>query len=238
MKDILTILKDASPIMVLIVVIAYFLTGFIEKRLEGLANRVDDIAKVSLDLKKDLRGEERNELVAFRVAVERWEYFLQTLLFDFTMLPPSKAKIAPLYEEDKRLFLDVKVAVVKASTYLRNQDLELQLIASIEQIRRTYYPLINEALPRLIDLQAKLIPMENKLSQFEESRLQNLSVALTEKDREEHLRVQTLMTDEIKAFSGKFLAEYRSIATQMHDLKQAINHYIYRPIEHASIDKD
>ena len=134
MKDILEIIKETSPILIIIVVLAYFLRVFIEKRLEGLASRVDDIAKTSLDLKKDLRWEEGGELVAFRVAVEKWEYFLQTLLFDFSMVPPSKAKIAPLYEEDKKLFLDVRIAVVKASTYLRNQDLELQLMAAVEKI--------------------------------------------------------------------------------------------------------
>jgi len=238
MKDILEIFKETSPVLIIFVVLAYFLKGFIEKRVEGLASKFDDIAKISLDLKKDLRGEERGELVTFRVAVEKWEYLLQTVLFDFTMVSPSKAKVAPLYEEEKNLFLDVKIGIVKASIYLRNKDLELQLMAAIERIRKIYYPLINEALPRLIDLQAKLIPLENKLNQFEQSGMQDMSFAPTEKDREEHLKLQRLMTDEMRTFSEKFLKEYKSIADQMYDLKEAINHYIYRSIEHTAINEN
>lgn len=238
MKEILEILTDTPVTIIVFVVLAYFLKVFIEKRLEGLASRVEEIGKTSLDLKKGLREQERDELVTFRVAVEKWEDFLLGLLTDFTMLPPSKADIPAFYNKDKELFLEVKVAIVKAGIYLRNKDLEIQLMAAINKIRKTYYPIINQAMPKLIDLQVALMPIENKLKQFENSGMQDMAFAPTLKDREENLRLQTLMTDEISQFSESLLKEYKNIAEQMYDLKEAINQYIYRPINRTEIDQE
>jgi hypothetical protein len=215
----------------------YFIKVFLDKRLEGLAGRLEEIAKTSLEVKKDLRGEERSELVAFRVAVEKWENFLQTLLFDFSMLPPSKAQIEPLYSEDKELFLNVKIAVVKVGIYLRDEQLEQRLMAAVLHLRNTYYPLINEPLSRLIDLQSRLLPIEAKMTAFEKSGLSDMSVAPTERDREENAAIQAAMTEEMRHFSENLLGEYRSIAEQLVALKEAINQYIYRPIHEAAIDR-
>jgi hypothetical protein len=238
MKEILEIIKSASLGLLVLAAIAYFLKIYFEKRIEGLAGRIADIGKVSLDLKKSLRDEERTELLTFRVAVEKWEYLLQTLLFDFTMLAPSEAQIAPFYKEDKQLFLDVKIAVVRVSTYLRNKDLEIQLMAAINKIRNTYYPLINEAMPRLIELQATLMPLDYKLKQFDKSGMKDMLFAPTNEEREEHLKIQTLMTQEMRGFSENLLKEYRGIAEQMYELKEAVNQYIYRPVNRVDIDKD
>jgi hypothetical protein len=238
MKDILEIFKDASIGLIILVAIAYFIKIYIEKRIEGLASRIADIGKVSLDLKKGLREEERKELLTFRVAIEKWENLLQTLMFDFTMLPPSKAQIAPFYMQDKKLFLDVKIAVVKVSTYLRDKELEIQLMAAINKIRNTYYPLITEAMPRLIDLQSKLIPIGYKLKQFEKSGLTDMTYAPTTLERDEHLKNQSLMTQEMQIFSENLLREYKNIAGQMYEVKEAVNKYIYRPIHTVDIDND
>ncbi len=135
MKEILEIVKNTSIELIVLTVLIYFLKIYLEKRIERLGNRLADIGKVSLDLKKSLRNEEREELLGFRVAVEKWEYFLQTLLYDFTMLSPSKANILQFYKEDKQLFLDVRIAAVKVITYLRNKDLELKLIPALASPR-------------------------------------------------------------------------------------------------------
>jgi hypothetical protein len=245
----LEIFEKASPVLLVIVAAAYFLKVFLEKRLEGLAgraerrlervaNRVEEIAKTSLDVKKELRSAERGELVAFRVAVEKWENFLQTLLFDFSMGPPSKAKIEPLYQKDNDLFLEVKIAVVKVGIYLRDKQLEQQLMAAVLNLRKTYYPIINEPLPRLIDLQSRLLPIERKLAVFEQGGLSDMSVAPTDKDREEHAALEAQLTEEMRCFSGNLLKEYRGIAEQLVALKEAINQYIYRPIIETVINKD
>jgi hypothetical protein len=238
MKEILEIIKSTSIGILVLVVLAYFLKVYLEKRIAGLADRVADIGRLSLDLKKNLRNEERKELLDFRVAVEKWEYLLQTLLFDFTMLSPSEAEIAPFYKEDKQLFLDVRIAAVKVSTYLRDKDLEIKLMAAINKIRSTYYPIINESMPRLIDLQAALRPLEYKIKQFDESGMKDMSLAPTSEDREEHLKLQTMMTQEMQRFSERLLKEYQSIAEQTYDLKEAVNEYIYRPVNRVEVDKD
>lgn len=230
-------LKDASPGLVVTVIAVYFLKVFLEKRLEGLAGRVDEIARTSLDVKKELRGEERSELVAFRVAVEEWESFLQTLIFDFSMLPPSKAQIEPIYQKDKELFLKVKIAVVKVGIYLRDQELENRLMSAVLQLRKTYYPIVNEPMPRLIDLQTSLLPLERKLAAFEQSGFSNMAFAPTPEDRQSHLAIQTKLTEEMRLFSENLVREYRGIAEQLVALKEGINVYIYRPIHEAAIDR-
>lgn len=237
MKELLELLKDATPGLAVAAVAVYFLKVFLEKRLEGLAGRVEEIARTSLAVKKDLRGEERSELVAFRVAVEEWENFLQTLIFDFAMLPPSKALVEPIYQKDKDLFLKVKIAVVKVAIYLRDKELEQRLMSAVLQLRKTYYPLINEPMPRLIDLQASLLPIEHKMAAFEQSGFTNMAVAPTAEDRDRHAALQARLTEEMRLFSANLVAGYREIAEQLVALKEGINQYIYRPIHEAGIDK-
>lgn len=238
MKETLEILRTTSVGLLVVAAIAYFLKVYIEKRIEGLAGRTLEIAKTSLDMKKGLRTEERAELLAFRVAVETWEYSLQTLLFDFTMLAPTEAQIMPFYTADKSLFLDVKIAVVRVSTYLRNQELEQQLMAAVDKIRKTYYPLINETMPRLIDLQSRMIPLALKMKRFEESGLLDMASAPTPKDREDNLALETELTAEVSNFAQNLAKEYGSIAAQMNAVKEAVNHYLYRPVTQTRLDVD
>jgi hypothetical protein len=170
--------------------------------------------------------------------VEEWENFLQNVVFDFSMLPPSKAQLEPLYQKDKELFLKVKIAVVKVGIYLRDKPLELRLMAAVMQLRKTYYPIITEPIPRLIDLQSRLLPIERKMTAFEQSGLLATAVAPTVRDRNEHAALQARLTEEMRLFSENLLKEYRDIAEQLVALKDAINQYIYRPMEDAAIDKD
>lgn len=238
MQEIINILKKSSPAFIICVVILYFMKFYAEQRLGGLSGRIEEIAKTSLEIKKELRGEERSGLVDFRVAVEKWQDFLLTAPIDFTMMPPSEAKISSLYEKDKELFLDVKIAIIKASIYLRDEALEKQLMDTVLRIRRSYYPLINESLLPLIDIQSKLAPFEFKLKKFQESGFKDMTFAPTVKDAVEQAKLQAMMTQETSKFSEKYLQQYQKIAEQMDDLKEAINRYIYRPVEQAAVDKD
>ena len=111
-------------------------------------------------------------------------------------------------------------------------------MSAILKIRNTYYPLIGQHMPALIDLQTKLIVFETKLNKFQQSGMVDMTFAPTNEDREEHLRLETLMTGETNKFAEDFLQQYRSIAEQMSDLKDAINFYIYRPIKDTDIDRD
>lgn len=240
MKDLFDVLKEilktGSKALLVTVVVAYFLSIFLEKRLEGIAGRVEEIAKTSLEVKRELRGEERSELVTFRVAVEEWENFLQTMIFDFSVQPPSRAQVDPFYQKEKELFLKVKIAAVRVGIYLRDAELEQQLMTAVTQLRKTYYPIINEPIPRLIDLQSRLLPIEQKLAAFERSGFLNMAYAPTIKDRDEHAALQTQLTEEVRLFSESLVKEYRGITEQMADLKAAVNQYIYRPIGETAID--
>jgi hypothetical protein len=209
-----------------------------ERRADEIAKKVEEIGRTSLDVKKGLREAEREALVALRIAVDKWEYFLQSAVIDFTMMDPAQADVRTLYASDRDLFLEVRVAVVRAGTYLRRKELEEQLMNTILKIRHIYYPLINAVVPNLIDLQVQLRGIDIKLKAFEQSGMKDMNYAPTEKDREENLRLQSLMTTEVGAFRDAFLAQYRSIAEEMLTLKEGINVYIYRPIKETDIDKD
>ena len=247
MNELVQLLSTASVGLIAGVVVAYFLKVVLEKRIDSesrlaekradaAAARLADIGRTSLDFKKGLRVLERDELVAFRVAVEKWEYALQNLLFDYTMAPATDAGLPTFYATDKQLFLDVKLSIVKASTYLRDQALEIKLMGLVDRIRKTYYPLIGAAMPTLIDLQAQLMPIDMKMKQFAASNFTDLSVAPTEADRALNLQLQTAMTAEVGRFAGQLVEQYPQIATLLVELKESVNAYIYRPIEDTAID--
>lgn len=226
MEEILGLLKNSSPYLVIAAVFAYFLKVFIEKKIEGVTGRVEEIARTSLEIKKDLREEERGELTAFRVAVEKWEDFLLTGLFDYSMLTGAEAKVSSLYARDKELFLAVKLAIVRVCVYLRDKELEDRLMSAVIKIRKTYYPLINESLPVLIDVQARLTPFQCN------------TAGMTEGDRQRNIELHEIMTGEIKKFSDNVLKRWPGIAEQMLELKEIINEYVYRPIKGTAINKD
>ena len=115
MKELYELLRSASIPAILLVELAYFAKVCMDKQLTGLAAQAEEMRKISLQINKDLLAKERRELVALRVAITEWEHFLQTPLFHLSIIPPAKAQDAPLYAQDNRLFLNVKVAVVKTS---------------------------------------------------------------------------------------------------------------------------
>lgn len=238
MYDFLKNLWLESPILVVLVVMGYFLKLTIEKRIETYGDRLTEIAKTSLALKQGLRNEERKCLVRFRVALEKWEDFLLNGLADYFSQAPSQAQVESLAARDQALFLELKVQTVKACVYLRDEALELRLRGSIIAIRKLYYPIIMSVLPRLVQCQIELAPLQAKLNRFAESGCHDTASAPTEIDRANWNRLQTAATEALREFSERLTSQYRPIAEQLDSLKSAINQYIYRPIDSASVDRD
>jgi hypothetical protein len=239
------LLPGASVLAVIVTIVGYALAAYIKRRFDQidkksdlLEKRAEEIRATSLELKKDMRGEERGDLVTFRVAVEKWEDFLQRLVFDYTMAPPDKADIAGFYQEDNKLFLEVKIAVVKVGIYLRDPELERQLMGAVGKVRNTYYPLISATLPDLIDLQTQLAPIEIKRKNFANSGMTDMTYAPTAEDRDRAAALQSALTDATRTFSTQLLAQYRAVAEQLVGVKNAVNIYIYRPVTQAGLEKD
>src|SRR5690349_21518126 len=143
MEEIIELVKIGSPLALGFVVLAYLLKAFIEKKIDTVENKVTEIARTSLDIKKELRTEERGDLVDFRVALVRWEDCLLGSLTEFSCSAPSKADVNTFYALEKKLFLKVKIGAVRVSIYLRDEQLEQRLMGSIAKIRALYDPLIN-----------------------------------------------------------------------------------------------
>ena len=231
-------LRDSSPLLLCAAVLAYFVKLWIEKRIDGAEQRVTEMARTSLDIKKDLRNEERSDLVKFRVALVKWEDFLLGSLTTYTMQAPSVTTTNAFYESDTRLFLAVKVEAVKVAIYLRSEKLEDRLVGTIIKIRNLYYPLIYQTMPKLIDLQTQLIPLEVKLTKFRESGMKDMAFAPTLADLEHSKSIQGAMTVQMKEFSEAVQTQYRPIAENLDALKQEINRCIYRPIGSTALDRD
>lgn len=238
MEEMLKLLKETSPIIIILVVLAFFGKFFIEKRIEGLSNRIEEINKTSLEVKREIRSEERGELVDFRVAIEKWEYFLLNAIFDYSMNNPLEYDISDLYKQDKKLFLNVKISIVKSCIYLRNQELEQQLMNTVLNIRKTYYPIIYNFLPQIIDIQFKIKTIENKIYQFQQSGMKDMSFAPTEQDRLLYQQLQSQLTEENQKYSDTLTEKYKEIAVQLDELKDSMNQYIYRPIKETAINKE
>jgi hypothetical protein len=238
MDELLKIIGVSSPFLALIVIVGYFIKRIIEKRIDFLSNRVEEIGKTSLLIKKDLRTEERKELIDFRMALEEWQYFLQTSLFDYSIISSSNISVEKLYRSDKKYFLNVKISSVKVSSYLRNEKLETDLNDLILKIRKLYYPIINESMPSLIDIKTRLAFFENKLTKFQESGMQDMNYAPTEMDRKENNELQEMLTKEVENFSHIIIENYRQIAVLLDEIRAEVNNYLYRPIKRTEIDQD
>lgn len=229
--------KNVSPLVLGLFVLGYFLKLIIEKKIDSVETRIGDIARTSLDLKKELRNEERGDLVNFRVALVKWEDCLLGGLTDFSGRTPSQATANSFYEEERKLFLKVKIGAVRVSIYLRDEQLEQRLMGSISKIRRLYDPLINRILPQLIDCQAQLLPLESKLNKYRDSGMTDAAFAPTPQDLEMSRGIQATMTALIKEFSESLLASYPPMAEELKAMKREINAYIYRAIESEKLDR-
>jgi hypothetical protein len=227
----------ASPAVIFVVIVGYYLNAVIIKKIDGLEARVTAIVSTSLDIKKDLRNEERAVLVEFRANLMRWEDFLLRMLTEYANQSASQSESNSYYERDSKLFLDVRIAAVKASIYLRDQALERRLMASISKIRALYSPLIAEAMSQLISLQSQLIVIDIKMKKSVATGLADLSIAPTEADLQQHKIIDTQMTEVLKQFSDKLLVQYPPIAKELDELKVAINAYIYRSVDTASLSQ-
>jgi len=239
------VIPGASIFAAIVAIVGYALAAYIGRRFDQIDKKADQIEKraeeiriTSLELKKDMRGEERGELVTFRVAVEKWEDFLLRLVFDYTMTPPDKVDIAKFYNEDNTLFLEVKIAIVKVGIYLRDARLEQQLMGAVGKVRNTYYPLISQTLPSLIDLQTQLATIEIQRKNFADSGMTNMAFARTPEDRDKAAALQAALTEATRTFSAQLVTQYRAVAEQLVDVKNSVNAYIYRPVTQASLDKD
>ena len=238
MQELYDLFKKASPVMLCVVIMAYFVKTAVEKKIDGVESRITEVARTSLDIKKELRSEERSDIVAFRVALTKWEDCLLGGLTEFAGQVPSQATANSFYEEEKKIFLEVKIEAVKASIYLRDEQLEQRLMGSISKIRNLYDPLINRILPQLIDLQVQLIPLEVKMNRYRESGMTNLAFAPTQEDLENNRRIQTAMTAHLKDFSDSLLAQYKPIAEELSNMKKDINRYIYRSVDTPAINRN
>ena len=105
MNELVTFFTQTSISVIVLVVVAYFVRSYIEGSFKSRFTNIESLVKSSLSIKESLRDREQTELVEFRVAVERWEYFLQTGVGDVTMKSESADfEPAEFHKRDVELF--------------------------------------------------------------------------------------------------------------------------------------
>lgn len=232
MSELLTLFKDASPALILLVIIAYFARKYLEGMIGNRFATIEQLMKSSLAINQGLRENEQRELVEFRIALERWEYFLQTGIADITMRSESGGfEPADFHRKDVELFGAVREAAVKASIYLKDQTLEGELLKTISTIRNMYYPLLAETMRKVLDLQEQMLPLLSRMRQFEATGLTDTRVALDPAEANQLIGLRHAMTSELRTYAEGLVERYRPIAEQLYDLKQRINTHIYRPVK-------
>jgi hypothetical protein len=253
MLELLKLIKDTPVSLVILALVmaitAYFARNFFEGWLKSrfatqeslLKNHytnLENLVKSSLSIKEELRSKEQTELVEFRVSVEKWEYFLQTGISDLTMMSESNEfEPAGFHKRDTELFGGVRIAAVKASIYLREQELEVELLKTIGTIRDMYYPLLYSTIQRVLELQSQLLPYLTRIKQFEVGGFKDNAVALSPDEGRIVVELRHKMTNELRAYAEGLVAQYKPIAEQLWDLKHRINVHIYRPLTTHEIDK-
>lgn len=229
----------SAPIWILaIAAVAYIARNWFEAALKSRFAVAESQIAASLAVKQGLRAHEQDELVDFRIAIEKWEYFLQSGVGDLTLLPDSQAfDPTGFYKSDHDLFGEVRLAAVKASIFLRDAALEVELLKTINAIRQLYYPLIHAALDEIVDLQGRLAPFRSRLKQFEASGQKDAAIMLNAEEAQLYIGMQHRLTEVTREFSEGLSAQYRPIGEQLHDLKARINVHIYRPLTRHEIDR-
>ena len=207
----------------------------IDARSERLDTIATELRGASLGVKTKMREEERQAVVDFRIALERWEDYLHNAPFELGMADADKADVSALYAKDRDNVLAVKLALVKASVYLRDPSLESRLLDAIQNIHKTFYPIFNAGLMPVIAVQDRRRLMAQKLSAFEKSG--NLALAPTQADLEEHKAANAQLTAALANFAAQSTKAYADAAPMLGELKAAINTYLYRPMEEAAVDK-
>jgi hypothetical protein len=237
MLDILKLFEAASIPLIVAVLVAYLARNYIESAMKSRFANFETLVKSSIAIKESLRSQEHKELVDFRVAVERWEYFLQTGIADLTMQSESTTfEPADFHKTDQELFGAVRVAAVKASIYLRDPQLEVELLKTISAIRQMYYPLLAGTMQSVLELQGQMIPLLSRMRQFEAGGQRDVAIALNPDEGRILVGLRHKMSDELRGYAEKLVAQYRPIAEQLYELKQKISVHIYRPVQSAAVN--
>jgi hypothetical protein len=236
--DLITQLNAAPIWMILGALLLYLGRQLFEGRLKSEFTRTEKLVDSSLGLKTGLRTQEQGALIDFRMAVETWEYFLQSGIGDLTMKSElGTFEPADFHETDSKSYGAVRMAAVKASVLLRSRDLEVELLQTIGAIRQLYYPLVQKTVSEAIAIQEDMAPFAMRMKLFEQSGMKDLSVALTPDDAAKMADLRRAMTAALADYCAALVANYKPIAEQLYELKEKINVHVYRALDTYKIDE-
>jgi len=195
-----------------------------------------------LVLKKIYEVKERQALIDFRIAIERWEHHLFSGLTDFANNKIDTKAITEFYGRESELQLEVKISLARLGVVLQNEEVYSHAYPIIINISKTYDPLMNKYLPVLIDLQAKLEPIQFRMNRFLKNMDEGNDIEYTaeqaQSDQKLSKSVQAEVTEAVQEYSNELLLIYPKLVDQLTDLKIAMNDQVYRPITSDRIDED
>jgi hypothetical protein len=236
--ELITQISTAPLWMILGALLLYAARQFFEGRLKSEFARMEKLVDSSLGLKTGLRTQEQEALIEFRIAVETWEYFLQSGIGDLSMKSElGTFEPADFHEADSKAYGAVRMAAVKASVLLRSRTLEVELLQTIGAIRQLYYPLVQKTVSETVALQEQIAPYAIRIRLFDQSGMKDPSVAMSAEDAARMSELRHAMTAVLADYCAALVANYRPIAEQLYELKEKINAHVYRPLDTHRIDE-
>lgn len=255
MKDILDILTSNavknSPLFLLVIILAFGLKAFVEKKFDLLNSNIQAVSSTSLSIKESLRDREVDALIEFRENIEEFQHLLISALTNFGNEKVTSESINAFYKNENKLYLDVKKSIAKMGVILRSEEIYLNSDKVLSEIREINNTVIKNNLNQLIDLQTKQEIIEQRfeiLKQDFQKQITENPNADPEADKKALTQAKALQTENsdinarLTELMGKVSKEtiqaQPKIIDLLVDLKISVSNYVYRPLKSHEINRE
>ena len=242
MKDVLKNLREQSPVMILCAIAIYFGRIYIEKKIDSVNKRIDQVSLASLKVKTDLRGVERDALVELHEALTEWEFHLFQGPSVMTSNDLSEEKIAHFYDKALEKELAVKLASAKLRVLVSDPTIDILVYDTQAKVGHTFLPPMKEMLEEAIQIRMEAEDVDLRLKPIVEAEkkgalspeMQERGGELIEIMKAVNVRRVALM----KKSSERQLELYQPLIDAIADLKERSQALVYRKLRNDEIGTD
>jgi len=240
--DIIKTLRQQSPGMIVILMIAYFGKSYLEKKIESVQTRIDRVSASSLKVKTDLRGKERDALVEFHQVLTGWEHFLISAPTKITTDSFDDEFSNRFYNEEDNHLLEVKKASAKLSVLLSDRSLDGLVFEVIAKVQRTYHPVVNEMIMPVIDLRSEAQQIDERVKAAIELEQNGKStpelVQQAQQDFQRLKEINKQLTDLAREAAKSQLEMQKPLRELMEDLKIQSQALVYRALKSDQVGEE
>jgi len=234
--DIIKTLRQQSPGMIVILMIAYFGKSYLEKKIESVQTRIDRVSASSL------KGKERDALVEFHQVLTGWEHFLISAPTKITTDSFDDEFSNRFYNEEDNHLLEVKKASAKLSVLLSDRSLDGLVFEVIAKVQRTYHPVVNEMIMPVIDLRSEAQQIDERVKAAIELEQNGKStpelVQQAQQDFQRLKEINKQLTDLAREAAKSQLEMQKPLRELMEDLKIQSQALVYRALKSDQVGEE